>query len=134
MQQTDPQRLGYVERRPLAFCILVMLATILVGKFLIVFLVAGLMRLPLRVCMLTGVALWGVAHLLLNGDSRSLVLFGGMTVWALVEIVAISHREGVWIKEPPPGWGAEAVTLLIAVVTIGVVVAIHPWISGVPVW
>ena len=91
-------------------------------------------RLFIRHPQLTGVAMWGIAHLLLNGEDRSVILFGGLTLWAIAEMFAINRREGAWVKEPPPGWGAEVVTLLIALVTIGVVVAIHPWISGVPVW
>ena len=31
--------------------------------------------------MLTGVILWALAHLLANGDSRSLLLFGGLLIW-----------------------------------------------------
>ena len=82
---------------------------------------------------LTGVLLWGIAHLLLNGDTRSLVLFGGLSLWALVEIIAINRRDGVWIKDPVPGWGAEVVTVLITAVVIGGVVYVHPWIAGMPV-
>ena len=92
------------------------------------------LRLLIRHPQLTGVAIWGVSHLLLNGDDRSLVLFGGMALWAIVEIVAINKREGVWIKAPPPSWGAEVATVLIAAVTIAVVIYIHPWLAGVPVW
>ena len=62
-----------------------------------------------------------------------MVLFGGMTIWSLIEIVAISKREGVWVKETAPSWGAEFVTVIIAAITIGVIVYIHPWLSGVPV-
>lgn len=91
------------------------------------------LRLIVRHPQLTGVALWGISHLLLNGDNRSVVLFGGLTVWAVVEIFAINRREGVWIKEEAPPWGSELVSLLIAAVTIGVIVYIHPWLSGVPV-
>lgn len=92
------------------------------------------LRLLVRHPQLTGVALWGLSHLILNGDNRSAVLFGGMMSWALIEIVAISKREGVWIKASPPSWGAEAVTVFIAAVTVAVVVYIHPWLSGMPVW
>lgn len=92
------------------------------------------LRLLIRHPQLTGVAVWGLAHLLLNGDNRSLLLFGGMTAWAIIEIVAISRRQGVWIKAPPPSWGAEAVTLAVAAITVAVIVYIHPWLSGVPVW
>lgn len=91
-------------------------------------------RLLIRHPQLTGVALWGVAHLLLNGEDRSVILFGGLTVWAIGEIFAINRRDGAWIKEPPPGWGAEVVTVLAAAVVVGVLVAIHPWLAGVPVW
>ena len=59
--------------------------------------------------------------------------FGGMTVWSLIEIVAISKREGEWIKNEAPSWSGELVTVIIAAITIGVVVYIHPWLSGVPV-
>jgi uncharacterized membrane protein len=92
------------------------------------------LRLIIRHPQLTGVAIWGGSHLLLNGDSRAILLFGGMALWALIEIVAISKREGVWIKASPPSWGAEVITVLIAAVTIVVVVYIHPWLSGVSVW
>jgi uncharacterized membrane protein len=90
----------------------------------------GVIRHP----QLTGVALWGISHLLLNGDDRAIVLFGGLTAWAALEIVLINKREGVWIKTPAPGWGAELINIAIAAVIIAVVVFIHPWLSGMPVW
>jgi uncharacterized membrane protein len=91
------------------------------------------LRLLIRHPQLTGVALWGSSHLLLNGENRSVALFGGMTLWALIEIVAISKRQGVWIKGDAPSWGAEALTVVIAAITVGVIVYLHPWLSGVPV-
>lgn len=91
------------------------------------------LRLLVRHPQLTGVALWGISHLLLNGDNRSFALFGGMTLWALIEIVAISKRQGVWIKGDTPSWGAEGLTVVIAALTVGVVIYVHPWLSGVRV-
>ena len=91
------------------------------------------LRLLIRHPQLTGVALWGVAHLLLNGENRSVLLFGGMCAWAIVEIVAINRRDGVWIKADAPPWSAELITLVIAALVIAVTVAIHPWLSGMPV-
>lgn len=91
-------------------------------------------RSVVRHPQLTGVALWGVGHLLLNGDSRSLALFGGLAIWATLEMIAISRREGVWIKGSPPAWGAEIAALLVTALSVGIVVYIHPWLSGVPVW
>ena len=91
------------------------------------------LRLVIRHPQLTGVMLWGIAHLLLNGDSRSLILFGGLSCWALVAMIAINRRDGTWVKAAPPTWAAEIVTLLITAVVITVIVVIHPWIAGMPV-
>ncbi|MCB1675907.1 MAG: NnrU protein [Halioglobus sp.] len=91
------------------------------------------LRLWLRHPQLTGVLLWAGAHLLLNGDNRSLLLFGCLAVWTVVEMFAINRREGVWVRGTAPSWGSEFVTLLITVVVVGVVIYIHPWISGMPI-
>lgn len=90
-------------------------------------------RRVVRHPQLTGVLLWAISHLMLNGDNRSLVLFGALALWAVVEILAINRREGVWIKEPAPGWGAELVTLLITVVIVAALAWAHPWLSGVAI-
>ncbi len=45
---------------------------------------------------MAAVVFWGAAHLLTNGDSRSVVLFGGLTVWAVLEIIFINRRDGQW--------------------------------------
>jgi uncharacterized membrane protein len=109
---------------------------LLVLAFLMLVLTARKSRLRrlVRHPQLTGVALWGASHLMLNGDNRALVLFGGILLWALIEIVAISRREGAWIKTEAPSWGTEVVTVIMTAITVAVVVAIHPWLSGAAVW
>ncbi|MEM6582556.1 MAG: NnrU family protein [Pseudomonadota bacterium] len=87
----------------------------------------------LRHPQLTGVALWGIAHLLLNGDSRGLVLFGGLTLWAIVEVFTINHRDGPWIKPAPPSLSVDAINLVITAVVLAVVIVAHPWLAGVAV-
>jgi len=47
---------------------------------------------------LTGVKLWAVAHLLSNGELRSVVLFGGLLAWAVLEVIFINRRDGAWVK------------------------------------
>lgn len=81
---------------------------------------------------LTGVLLWAIAHLLLNGDSRSLLLFAGMAIWAALEILLINRREGAWDKPAAPGIGTELPTLVIALLLVAVVTWAHPWLAGVP--
>ena len=67
-----------------------------------------------------GTLAWATAHLLTNGDSRSLALFGGMAFWALFEIVMINRREG-----PRDGTGAASGKFdLIAVVIGGIAFAV----------
>lgn len=91
------------------------------------------LRRVVRHPQLSGVALWGIAHLLLNGDSRALLLFGGMTVWAVAEMLAINRRDGSWVKPPAPGPAADLLNLLIAAVLVALVVYLHPWLAGVAV-
>lgn len=91
------------------------------------------LRQLVRHPQLSGVALWGIAHLLLNGDSRSVMLFGGMAAWAVTEIIAINRREGVWIKSAAPTLGNELINIVIAAVVVAVLVYLHPWLAGVPV-
>ncbi len=83
--------------------------------------------------MLTAVIVWGVAHLLANGDSRSIVLFGGMVIWAAVEILVINKRDGEYVKPVAIPMKKDIIKLVIAVVIYTVIVFIHPYIAGVPV-
>ena len=91
-------------------------------------------RRMVRHPQLGGVLVWSVAHLMLNGDSRSLLLFGGLGAWAMVEIVTISRREGLWVKPDAPGWGPEIIGAVIGLVFFAVVLWAHPWLAGVPVF
>lgn len=54
---------------------------------------------------LWGVALWGIAHMIANGDLASLILFGGLTVLALGGMAHIDHRRR---ETAGAGWGPVA--------------------------
>lgn len=89
------------------------------------------LRRVVRHPMLTGTALWAFAHLLVNGDSRSLVLFGGVFVWAILAIVGSNRRDGAYSPPASWGWGREIRMVVTAlVVYIGLVFA-HPYFTGV---
>ena len=83
--------------------------------------------------MLTGVMVWGVAHLLANGDSRSAVLFGGMTLWSLVEIILINRREGAYETPEPVPVQKDVVLVVVGAVLTGVVAFFHEYLSGVQI-
>lgn len=84
--------------------------------------------------MLTAVILWAVAHLLANGETRSVILFGGMLVWAVLAIVLINRRDGAWVVPPPSPRRTDLIHLGVSVVLFLVVAFIHPWLFGVSPW
>jgi uncharacterized membrane protein len=84
--------------------------------------------------MLTGVIVWGIGHLFANGDIRSAILFGGMTVWAVVSLLTISRAEGIWVK-PSEVAEAKREGILIGI-TIAVYLVLfisHRWFAGVAI-
>ena len=91
----------------------------------------GVVRSRLRHPMLLGVVVWAVAHLMVNGDVPSLVLFGGLGLWALVEMAVINRAEGPW-QPPAPGSVARDLRVLaISVVLYAIIAAIHGWLGPV---
>jgi uncharacterized membrane protein len=54
---------------------------------------------------LWGVALWGIAHMIANGDLASLILFGGLAALALGGMAHIDHRRR---ETAGAGWGPVA--------------------------
>ena len=80
---------------------------------------------------LISVVLWSFAHLYSNSDTRSLVLFGGLAVWAMLEIVVINRAEGEWQKPAPVGAVKTSVSAAIGLVVFAVLLFIHPWLAGV---
>lgn len=85
----------------------------------------------IRHSQLTGLIVWSVAHLLSNGDDRSLLLFGTLGIWAIVEIILINKREGEWVKPEPASFKSELLTIIKGVVIFAVFLFAHPYLSGV---
>ncbi|GHA61129.1 membrane protein [Amylibacter ulvae] len=85
----------------------------------------GRARSWLRHPMLTGVIVWGMAHLLVNGDLASIFLFGGMILWAIGEMVLINRSEGAWLR-PEPGPASGDIRLaIITIVLFAIIAGIH---------
>jgi len=80
---------------------------------------------------LTGVAVWALAHLLANGDLRSLLLFGGLGLWSVVAMVSINRRDGAWEKPEPLPLAAEIKPLVAGIIGYVVFFFAHPYIAGV---
>ena len=92
----------------------------------------GTLYPKMRHPMLTGMTLWSVAHLLVNGDVASLVLFGGLGLWAVIEIVLI-NAAGPWVC-PVDGKGlkGDLRNLVATLVIYGLIAGIHIWLGHNP--
>ncbi len=91
--------------------------------------ITGVIRHP----QLTAVKTWAVAHLLVNGDLASIVLFGGILAWAVVEVILINRAVPEWTRPAPAPMGKEIGAVVGAVVVMGLVGLVHTWL-GVRPW
>ncbi|MCP4488869.1 MAG: NnrU protein [Gammaproteobacteria bacterium] len=83
---------------------------------------------------LTGVMAWSIAHLLMNGDSRSLLVFSVIGLWCIVLMFTINRRDGEWRKpEQVAGWGQELVMLMIGLIVAATVIYFHQYLSGIAI-
>lgn len=85
----------------------------------------------LRHPQLTSIIVWSAAHLLANGDTRSLALFGSLGVWAILEILLINKREGAWDKPAPVPITGDVITVIVGAIAFGVIVFSHEYLFGV---
>jgi uncharacterized membrane protein len=83
--------------------------------------------------MLWSVIVWAVAHLLVNGDVASLILFGGLLVWAVVSIFTTNARDGAWVRPEPKPVKKDLILVAITLVAYGVIAFIHMQL-GYPVF
>lgn len=82
--------------------------------------------------MLWGTVVWAIAHLLVNGDLASILLFGGLGLWALGQMALVNRTP--WTA-PTDGRGlkGDAMNLAGSVVLYGIVAMVHLWL-GHPVF
>ncbi|MDT8853992.1 NnrU family protein [Paracoccaceae bacterium Fryx2] len=92
----------------------------------------GLLYPRMRHPMLWGTVIWAVSHLLVNGDLASIILFGGLGLWALGAMRMI-NRASAWVP-PANGRGlkGDAMNLGGTLVLFGVIALIHVWLGHNP--
>ena len=89
----------------------------------------GRFRGRLRHPMLASVKIWAVAHLLVNGDLASLILFGSMLAWAALAVILINRSETR--IAPKPGTAKRDIVLVFMVVFIFLLISAFHWFFGV---
>lgn len=74
--------------------------------------------------------LWAIAHLMVNGDLASLILFGGIFVWAQVAVALYNRDNPIWDRPTGPvNTGKEIGAVVGAVLVVGVIGYIHIWLG-----
>ncbi len=85
----------------------------------------------LRHPQLTGLVLWSIGHLFANGDNRSVILFTTLGLWAIVEMIMISKREGTWQRPEPAPMKSDVITVIGGFVLYAVLMFVHPYLTGI---
>ncbi|MEX0645293.1 MAG: NnrU family protein [Parvularculaceae bacterium] len=92
----------------------------------------GRIAAALKHPMLAGVKLWALAHLIVNGDVRSLILFGSFLAYGVLDRIAVKLRNA-----PTPTAGPVVNDLYAvgvgAAVWAAIYFVLHPYIAGVPI-
>jgi uncharacterized membrane protein len=92
----------------------------------------GVLYPKMRHPMLWGTVIWAVSHLLVNGDQASIVLFGGIGVWALISMALINRAQGWAAPTNGRGIKGDAMNLAGTLILYGLIAGIHIWSGHSP--
>lgn len=90
------------------------------------------LRRVIRHPQLIGVKIWALAHLLVNGDLGSVVLFGGLLAWAVVSVIQLNKRDGEWVRPPESPRSRDLLHVALSLALFGVVALVHNWLGVWP--
>ncbi|HET7412154.1 MAG TPA: NnrU family protein [Pararhizobium sp.] len=85
---------------------------------------AGRIKATLKHPMLVAIKTWAVAHLLINGDVASIVLFGSFLVWAVADRISEKRRFKAGITKNPVfiSYRFDVIAIVVGVVLYGLFV------------
>ena len=82
--------------------------------------------------MLMGFRTWAMAHLLVNGDLASMVLFGGLLLWGMVEVVVINKAEPEWSPRTDGSIAKDGMFFVASIVLLVIIGYVHGLVGPVP--
>jgi uncharacterized membrane protein len=94
--------------------------------------VPGLLRTRVRHPMLTAAKTWGFAHLLVNGDLASVILFGGLMAWAVIDLILINRQVPQWDRPAPGPVRNDLIYAVVALVLFVAIGHVHAWLGYPP--
>jgi uncharacterized membrane protein len=92
----------------------------------------GALLTGMRHPMLVGFLLWATAHLLVNGELASVILFGTLGIWAVVEMAVINRAEPDWQPGPKGTIVKDGLFLAASLGLLAVIGYIHGLIGPSP--
>lgn len=92
----------------------------------------GVLLNGMRHPMLTGLALWAFAHLLVNGDLASIILFSGLLAYVPVQILLINRAEPQWQPGPKGSLAKDGMFLVASVLLMGAIGFVHGLVGPTP--
>jgi uncharacterized membrane protein len=96
---------------------------------------AGRIKASVKHPMLLGVKIWAFAHLLVNGDLASVLLFGGLLAWAVVDRISEKKRLRAGITSNPVAGPVKWDVISIVgglILYLLFIIVLHKWLIGVP--
>lgn len=92
----------------------------------------GVLRTKMRHPMLASVKVWALAHLLVNGDLASVILFGGLLAWAVIDMIKINRQTPPWVRPAAGPVINDVIYGVISLLVFGVISYIHLWLGVSP--
>jgi uncharacterized membrane protein len=115
--------------RHIAFLLMVPAMILLVATF-----VPSRIRTAAKHPMLAAIKFWALAHLLVNGDLGSLVLFGSFLAFAVYDRISVKHRAAVGPAFVSPGPFNDVVVVVVGLVLFALMLVWgHGALIGVPI-
>lgn len=98
------------------------------------FLPAGRIAVAVKHPQVLAIKIWAFAHLLANGETSSVLLFGSFLAWAVIMRISLKRRERAGENVLPvfKSAGNDVVAIIFGLVIYGLFVwKLHEWLIGV---
>ena len=110
---------------------LTMLLALIATLFLVCSILPNNLKNFLRHPMLLAVIIWGIGHLIVNGDLASIILFASLVIFSALKIISLNKRQQFSATEKvTAAWNTT--TLVAGIGLYGFFVYFHQYIAGVP--
>lgn len=105
--------------------------------FVVAWLIPSHIRTGLKHPLLAGVKTWALAHLLVNGDLGSILMFGTFLAWGVYARISAKRRgdAGFGATAAPASWANDIIVVVLGVaIFLALGFWFHPYVISVPVF